>query len=90
MSQPYEEVRKAFQTIADDRRLYRATRYITHKHTLKITRARPVDRREKAETYILTVGAPNYAEREFIKRAVAAGEPFPIKKTQLQFWPQTR
>lgn len=89
MVKDYEVVRKLFATIADDRRLYRVTAFVNPKHTLKITRARKVDLREKNETYIMTLGHPNYAEREFIKQAIAAGEPFPIKKVKLQFWPQT-
>jgi hypothetical protein len=34
---------------------------------------------------MLTVGKPNYREREFIKLCKKAKEPFPIKKIQLKF-----
>lgn len=34
----------------------------------------------------LTIGKPNYAEREFIKLCKKAKEPFPVKNTQLKFW----
>ena len=39
---------------------------------------------------ILTIGKPNYLEREFIKKCVKAKEPFPVKKIQFQNWPKTR
>lgn len=90
MSNDYEAVRKLFKIIADDRTLRRATLIVSPKFTLKITRHRPVDLREKNETYILTLGRPNYVERIFIKDCIAAGEPFPIKKALLQSWPRKR
>ncbi len=34
---------------------------------------------------LLTYGRPNYQEREFIKKCIKAGEPFPVKKIQLKF-----
>ena len=34
---------------------------------------------------ILTIGKPNFIEREFIKLCKQAGERFPIKKVQLKF-----
>ena len=34
---------------------------------------------------ILTIGKPNFAEREFIKLCKKAGEPFPVKNIQLKF-----
>lgn len=33
----------------------------------------------------LTIGKPNYIEREFIKACQKANEPFPVKKIQLKF-----
>ena len=35
---------------------------------------------------ILSIGSPNYSEREFIKKCKEAGEPFPIKNIQLKFY----
>jgi len=34
---------------------------------------------------LLTFGKPNFVERRFIQKCIKAGEPFPAKKTQLQF-----
>lgn len=33
---------------------------------------------------ILTVGKPNFEQREFIKSCKKAGEPFPVKKMQIK------
>ena len=49
-------------------------------------RHRP-DRRARTTEVFVTIGAPNFAARRFIKAAQKAGEPFPIKKVQLRFWP---
>lgn len=35
----------------------------------------------------LTIGPPNYVEREFVKKCRKAGEPFPVKKIQLKYPP---
>lgn len=34
----------------------------------------------------LTIGKPNYLEREFVKLARKAKEPFPVKKVQLKLY----
>jgi hypothetical protein len=33
----------------------------------------------------LTIGKPNYAQRDFISKCKKANEPFPVKKIQLKF-----
>lgn len=38
----------------------------------------------------LTIGKPNYAEREFIKDCKKAGEPFPVERVQLMHVPVKR
>lgn len=38
----------------------------------------------------LTIGKPNYKERNFVKQCKKAGEPFPIKKIQLKFPPKKK
>jgi len=62
----------------------RATKYLSEKLVVKATihcRAR------RGASLVLTVGRPNYAERQFIKACKAAGESFPVKKPQIQ-WPK--
>lgn len=38
----------------------------------------------------LTIGRPNYKAREFIRKAIQAGEPFPIRQVQLTLPPKSR
>jgi hypothetical protein len=64
----------------------KATYYYSPKHVVKATAQRRPDRRAKSQTIIVTIGAPNYAERAFIKKAVKAGESFPLK-IQRREWP---
>lgn len=37
---------------------------------------------------VLTLGKPNFVERDMIKKFKKAGEPFPVKKVQLVFLPK--
>ena len=47
-------------------------------------------KRSTRQEYVLKIGAPNYREVAFIAACKKAGEPFPVKKVQLQFWPTPR
>jgi len=60
----------------------RATKYVSEKLTIKAT----CRCKKGTMEAVLTVGKPNYAERQFIKLAKKAGGPFPIKKIQLKAW----
>jgi hypothetical protein len=70
--------------IAGDRK---ATKYLSPKLTVKASRQFRPDARQKNETFVLTIGKPNFAERAFIKTAIKAGEPFPIRRVLLKQWP---
>ena len=67
-----------------------AIKYITEKLVVKATRrayrGRP-ERKRGNNTFLVTFGRPNYLEREFIKKAKAAKELFPIKRCQLRGFP---
>ncbi len=68
----------------------RATKYLSEKETIKATRRLyngKIDKRNKRVEILFTIGSPNYAEREFIKKAKKAGEPFPMKKILVE-WPK--
>lgn len=65
-----------------------AVYYVSEKQTIKLTRRRRYCSRDKAETFILTCGVPNYLERDFIKLLKKAGEKFPLRKIQFRFWPK--
>ena len=73
-----------------DKALRRVTHYATPNVTLKQTRQRRATSRARQETFLFTLGRPNYTERDFIKKCLKAGEPFPVKKLQLQYWPKKK
>lgn len=67
--------------------ILKATKYVAENVTVKATRklyGGKIDRRYKRTEIMLTIGPPNYAERQFIKTLKKAGEPFPVKKVQLK------
>ena len=65
----------------------KATKYLAPNHIVRATKKRYGYARGPKENFeiILTIGKPNYAEREFVKVCKKAGEPFPVKKVQLRF-----
>ena len=64
-----------------------ATKYLDEKTVVHATWHNKPGARHTHEVMILTFGAPNYRDREFIKRCKKAGEPFPVKKIQLRAYP---
>lgn len=68
----------------------RATYYVSETRTVKLTRQRRYKKRDLSETFILTCGRPNFRERKFVALCKQAGEKFPVKKIQLQYWPNLR
>lgn len=73
--------------VLNDDGAYRATKYVSPRRVISATRRRfnkKIVLNDKCPEISVRVGQPNYAEREFIKRALGAGEPFPIKKIQLK------
>jgi len=65
----------------------KATLYESPKFVVKVSRRHRVTLRDKRWEFVLTLGEPNYEEREFIKKCRKVGEPFPVKKIQLKFYP---
>ena len=60
----------------------KATKYLSENDTVKATFFGKRDARSRTSSVMLTIGRPNYAEREFIKKCKKVGEPFPVKKVQ--------
>lgn len=96
---PLQDAPKVSQAAADTIRLLldvateakSAIRYLSPKLVVKAThKNRPAIRRDERNhiEFIVTIGKPNYAERKFIKLCQKAGEPFPVAKTQLKFYPK--
>ena len=64
----------------------RATKYLSETFIVRAVRRcyrGKIRKRDNIEI-LLTIGKSNYAERQFIKLAKKAGEPFPIKKVQIK------
>ncbi|MFA5130718.1 MAG: hypothetical protein WC477_07470 [Patescibacteria group bacterium] len=63
---------------------HKATKYVSDKLIVRATRKLYGGKPNKAKVeMMLTVGKPNFKEREFIKRCKKAGEPF--EKIQLAY-----
>ena len=70
-----------------------ATKYITPRFILRATRKlsnKRIDRRDSKVEIVLTIGSPNYLERDFIRDCKKSSEPFPIKGVILKFPPEPR
>ena len=62
----------------------KAIKFLSPHLVVKATRQGRWTERDSRQTCLVTFGRPNYAERQFVKRAQRAGEPFPVKKIQLK------
>lgn len=74
------------QTVLDGAK--RAVKYVSSKEVVRAVRrsSRSGDKPRKNEKIqiLLTIGRPNYLEREFIMLCKKAGEPFPVKNIQVK------
>ncbi len=84
-----KHVAKVFNALTQNHEIRRATLYLSPKMTIKLTR-QGRDRRSTHHTYLLTIGKPNWRERQHIKVLQKAKEPFPVKKIQLTFYPKKK
>lgn len=76
-----------------DSNAWRVTKYVSPKHVVRATRRRyrgHALRRRFPHEIVLSFASPNYRERQFIKACKRAGEPFPVKKLQVQFPPKSK
>lgn len=66
-------------------KVVRATKYISPTQVVRATRKVYGGKLINGNIeLVLTIGKPNYVEREFIKECRKAGEPFPVKNIQLK------
>lgn len=84
-----KDITKVVEVLINDNSLRRAVKYVSPKEIIRGTRGKFFRKGDNIEI-ILTIGKPNYLEREFIKDCIKAKEPFPVKKIQLQNWPKTK
>ena len=69
----------------------RATKFISNKFIVRAVRKTYKGKFGNKNIELnITIGKPNYAEREFIKKCEKTGESFPVKKVQLSFLKQPK
>lgn len=72
---------------------YVATKFVSRTLVVRATR-RLFKRKLPSKSHnieaVLTIGRPNYLERDFIKLCLKAREPFPVKAIQLRFPPRQK
>jgi len=71
----------------------KVTAFISPKLTVKASRVLfdgKISKRDARADVVVTLGVPNFSERRFIKAALAASEPFPVKKLQIKMPPEKR
>jgi len=64
----------------------RATVFLSPKLTVKATRRHKMRGGECRTELVLTIGRPNYSEREYIKLCQDCGEKFPVKRIKLDWF----
>lgn len=67
-----------------------ATQFLSPTLVVRATRRGKHSARDKRHEFVLTLGQPNYRERDFIRACKRAGEPLPVKKIQLKYPPAKR
>ena len=82
---------KVIECILGNDEVIKATKYISPKEIIRAVRKtlrsqnRKTRKGENIEIH-LTIGKPNFLEREFIKDCLKAKEPFPVKNIQIKMW----
>ena len=67
-----------------------ATVYLSATQRVTATHIHKPNRRNRHTTIAVTYGQLNWAGREFVKMCRKVGEPLPVKKVQLKWWPKKR
>lgn len=80
---------KVIDAIINGQNVIKATEYVSPKLIVRAVRktyGKKLPRKTDNTEIILTIGRPNYAEREFVKLCQRANEPFPVKKVQIKVY----
>lgn len=85
-----KRIGQCVQDVLTVKNVRRATAYISDKRTVKATLQRRIDKRAKSATVLVTVGAPNFLERRFIRLCKKAGMAFPLQQIQWKHWPKKK
>ena len=86
-----DSVVEVIDAIMNGKDVMKATKYISPTLLVRGVRKTYRFRDRKPENtgtleITLTIGSPNYVEREFVSKLKKVKEPFPVKKVQLKHW----
>ena len=70
---------EVLQVLQKNLAVHTATKFISPREVIRATR-------RSARSFVVTNSRPNYRARHSIKLFRKAGEPFPVRKIQLQFY----
>ena len=82
MKTPFNAVTQVLEIMLRIPKAKRATKFLTPTQIVRTTR-----RHKGVNEFVLKIGSPNYLDRDFIKACRKAGEPFPVKRVQIQMYP---
>lgn len=85
-----KSIAQTVESVLETAEVRQATTFLDENTVVTATRRHRPDRRANHTELVLTMGKPNFRQREFIKSCRKAHEPFPVKKTQLKFYPKRR
>jgi hypothetical protein len=68
-------IRKSLARLVDDPNLRRVTTFLSPKVTVKVTRQSRKRANAKQQTFLLSVGSPNFLERRELKKIKAFPQP---------------
>ena len=85
----FAAVKKCLNAIGTSKK---ATVYLTPKLVVSVCWRNKLytHKRSTRQEFVVKIGVPNYLEKRFVAACVKAGEPFPVKRVQVQPWPQKR
>jgi len=70
-------INKSLDILAKRPNIKRATTFVSPKITVKVTRQRRTRANAKQQTFLLSVGTPNFLERRFLKSRKEGKFPLP-------------
>lgn len=89
-----KQISKAVAQVVEslvENKAHQAAKYISPTLVVRATRPLFKGKIQKGNiSMVLTIGKPNYKQREFIKDCKKVGEPFPVKGVILKFPPQKK
>lgn len=83
---PEKQIAETISSVLVVPNVRRATSYLAEDFTVKATAQRKIGKRDRSATLLVTVGAPNFLERRFIRGCKKHGMAFPLQQITLKFW----